>query len=384
MQKIERLDYLNGCKVLAFIMVFHVHFFNAFYPGIYSLDPSVFHTAGGLEYTIGASPLNLLIAGKFSVRLFMIISGFLASRRYFMTGDGRALSEGAFKKYFRLVLPVAFVNVLVVLAMYAGLYQNDQAARLADSVDLFGNYNQFAPSVFDALWEACYGCFISGVNSYNGPLWFMEYEFLGTLLVASILALVGQKKARYVVYAVTCVMFIRTDFFAVLMGMVLAELFYHDYQWVEKLKSRKVLMWLLLIFSLLLATYPPIGDYGNHLTGTIYALLPAKVLLYYIAAGCGVLFAISALAPVQKFLSLGCFAWFSGISYCFYLVHFPVLCTVTSMVFIRLYGRMNYHVLSLLCYVVTVLVSTLLSYVIHRFVEAPGIRLAEKLTGRLL
>ena len=276
------------------------------------------------------------------------------------------------------------VNLLIVLAMYAGLYHNDEAAALGNSVDLFGNYNQFPPSVWEALKEAFFGCFLTGANAYNGPLWFIQIEFLGTLMVASILALTGKKKARFVVYAVMCMVFIRTDFLAIFMGMILAELLYHDYKWVEKLRSRKVLMWILLIGCLLVATYPPIGDYGNRLGGTIYSLLPAKVLLYYIVAGTGYLFAVSALKPVQKFLSIRLFAWLNKISYCFYLVHFPILCTVTSMLFIRLSGKLNYHLIALVCYIVTFALAILVSCVLHRFVEKPGIRLAEKLTKKLL
>lgn len=385
MKKVERLDYLNGLKVIAFILVFNVHFLNAFYPGVYSLDPAVFHTENHLEYILATiPPLNLLTAGKFAVRLFMIISGFLAARRFFLTGDEKALSEGAFKKYFRLVLPIVAVNILIVIAMYSGLYQNDKVAALADSVDLFGNYNMFDPSLLAALKEALYGCFITGENMYNGPIWFIMYEFLGTLMVAAILALVGKKKARFVVYVVVCLIFVRTDYFAIFLGMILSELFYHDYKWVSKLKSMKWLQWLLLLGSLLVATYPPIGDYGNRLEGTIYRFFPAKVLFYYIVAGFVLLFAVSSLESVQKFLSKSIFAWFSKISYCFYLVHFFVLCTVTSAVFLSLYDKINYHLLCALLYVVTFVTAVTLAYLLHRFVEKPGIKVAEKVTERLL
>lgn len=384
MQKVERLDYLNGLKVLAFILVFHVHFFNAFYPGVYSLNPEVFHTNNQMEFLIGATPLNIVIAGKFSVKLFMIISGFLAARRFFLTGDEKALSEGAFKKYFRLVLPVVAVNILVVIAMYAGFFRNDEMAVLTDSVDLFGNYNQFEPSVFGALKEALFGCFLTGANSYNGPLWFLEYEFLGTLMVTAILALVGKKKARFVVYVVVCVIFVRTDFLAVFMGLILAEVFYHDYRWVEKLKGMKGLMWLLLAACLLVATYPPIGDFGNRLEGTVYGLFPAKVMIYYILAGTGLFFAVSALEPVKKLLSAKPLAWLSKISYCFYLVHFPIICTVTTAVFLALHEKVNYHLLAALSYIITVAVSILLSCILHRLVEKPGLKLAEKVTEKLL
>ncbi|MBO6015005.1 MAG: acyltransferase [Lachnospiraceae bacterium] len=384
MQKVERLDYLNGLKVLAFLRVFRVHFLNIFYPGLYSLNPEVFHTQRGIERIVATTPLDIVIAGKFGVRLFFIMSGFLAARRFFMTGDEKALSEGAFKKYFRLVLPIAFVNLLVFLAMAAGLYHNQEAAVLGNSVDLFGNYNQFSPSLWGALGEAFWGCFLTGSNDYNGPLWFIQVEFLGTLMVAAILALWGKKRARFAAYAAACIFFIKTDdYLAVFLGLILAELFYHDYKWVEVLKKKKALMWIGLIGCLLLGTYPPIGEYGN-LDGTIYGLIPPKVMIFYMIGGFGLLFTVSALEPVQKLLSCRLFGWLSKISYCFYLVHFPILCTVTSMLFIRLCGKLNYHLTALVCYLITFPIVLLISYVLHLFVEKPGIRLAGKLAGKLL
>ena len=44
MKQVEKLDYLDGLKVLSCLMIFNFHFINFFYTGAYSLLPEQFHT----------------------------------------------------------------------------------------------------------------------------------------------------------------------------------------------------------------------------------------------------------------------------------------------------------------------------------------------------
>lgn len=383
MKKVERLNFLNGIKVLSFLCVFHVHFFNAFYPAIYSLNPADSHTAGNIEAIIGCSPLNIISAGKFTVRLFLILSGFFIARKYFLTGNEKSIGEGAFKKYFRLVVPILFVNVLAAILMYLGCYKNDEAAIAANSVTFFGSYNQFQPNFFVAAKEALWDCFFREANTYNGPLWFMYYEFMGSMLVSAILVLFGKSKARYLVYAVSALLLAKGDFLAPICGMVVGDLLYNDYKWVKKLQEKKWLLWVGFFAALLIATYPPIGEYSQVVKKSIYGLFPAKVLLYYIGAGAIVLFCVCSLEKLQKVLTNKVFDFFSEISYCFYLIHFPVLCTVSSAFYLLLKDSLNYHLLALINYVLTILVCTGLSWVMHKYVEKPAIKLAETFTKKL-
>ena len=85
MKQVEKLDYIDGLKVLSCLMIFNFHFINAFYCGFYSLNPADFHTEH-LEWIIGSTPLNLIMGGKFGVRMFMTISGFFVGYRFFPDG----------------------------------------------------------------------------------------------------------------------------------------------------------------------------------------------------------------------------------------------------------------------------------------------------------
>ena len=148
MNKVEKLNYIDGLKVLSCMMIFNFHFINAFYAGFYSLRPEEYHLPA-LEYFVGSTPLNLIMGGKFGVRMFMTISGFFVGYRFFLTGEKGSLSGGVIKKYLRLVFPIITANIAIYLLMRFHLFTNAEASALANTSVYFGNYNQFAPK----LWE---------------------------------------------------------------------------------------------------------------------------------------------------------------------------------------------------------------------------------------
>ena len=379
MKQAQKLDFVDGLKVLSCLMIFNFHFINFFYCGFYSLLPEDFHTQV-VEMFVGSSPLNLIMGGKFGVRIFMTISGFFVGYRFFITGDKSSLSSGVVKKYFRLVFPIITANIAIYAMMKLGLFLNDDASAIIGSHVFVGNYNQFEPSLFAAVWEAVWGCFATGANHYNGPLWFIYYEFFGTILVAAILSLLGDSKARYAAYIIGCVLTIRSDFLPFILGAVVCDLTYRPPMWLKKLSEKKWLMWLLLLFGVFLGSYPPIGE---RLEGTIYAYIPAKVILFYIIGASCVLYAVLHLKASHKVLGSRVVTWLNTYSYGFYLTHFLVLCTFSCGFYLALYKHMNYHLLAVLNYILSFGLTVFISFLIQKFVEIPGMKLANGIAKKL-
>lgn len=375
MKQVEKLDYLDGLKVLSCLMIFNFHFINFFYPGAYSLLPEQFHTES-LEYIFGSTPLNILAGGKFGVRIFMTLSGFFVGYRFFLTGDKKSLKTGAVKKYFRLILPIVVTNIAIYILMSLGLYQNHDVSVIVGSEVFVGNYNNFVPSLWGALKEALWGCFVTGENQYNGPLWFIYYEFFGTLLIAAILSLVGESRVRYIVYGVAAVIFIRSDFLPFILGTAICDLTYQTPLWLEKLSKQKWLMALLLLGGLFLGSFPPIGE---RMEGTIYQFFPLKIIVFYNIGASMVIYALLHLRAPSRFLSWKPFVWFNQFTYGFYLIHFAVLCTFSCSFYLALHDRIGYHLLAAMNWILSFVLTTLLSYLMHKFVEKPGIRLAGKI-----
>lgn len=381
MKQARKLDFVDGLKVLSCLTIFNFHFNYFFYCGFYSLIPADFHTAF-VEAFVGTTPLNIIMGGKFGVRIFMTISGFFVGYRFFTTGDKTSLTQGVVKKYFRLVFPILAANLVIWLLMKLGLFMNAEASAVIGSGLYVGNYNQFEPGLLSAVWEAVWGCFVNGANKYNGPLWFIYYEFFGTILVAAILSLLGNSRARYVAYVIAGILTIRSDFLAFILGAVVCDLTYQPPAWIAKLSEKKWLMWLLLLFGLGLGSYPPIGE-PERLVGSIYALIPPKVMIYYIIGASCLLYAVLHLKAPQKVLGSRKLTWLNTYSYGFYLAHFGVLCTFSSGLYLALYQHVNYHVLAVLNYVLSFGLTVLVSFFIHRYVEIPGMKLADRITKKL-
>ena len=381
MKSVEKLDYIDGIKIIACITIFNFHFMNFFYCGFYSLNPSDF-LLGNLEYIVGTTPLNLLYGGKFGVKMFMTLSGFFVGYRYFQTKDAKHLASGVFKKYFRLVLPILTVNIVIYLLMVFRLFRNEEASVLIGSQLFVANYFKATPNLLMAIKEALVDAFfMTGNRVYNAPLWFIFYEFMGTTLVAAILALFGDKKARYVVYAVASIFALlanMADFLPFILGVVVCDFTYSKEVFIEKIAKQKWLMWLMFIGGMFLGSFPPLGD---RMAGTMYGIFPLKVMLYYSVGTAMVLFSIIHLEPLKKPLMYPIYRKLNQYSYSFYLVHYMILSTFSCYFYLALKDSWNYHVLVIVDYILTILVTLGVSYVLNRLVEKPGIKLAEKITS---
>jgi len=396
-QNKERLLYMDGLKAFAAILVFNIHFLNAFYSGIYTLDPADFHTKAGIEWWIGATPLNLVYAGKLGARMFLGISAFLIVRNYYRSHNNMTPAlflVSTAKRYLKLGIPILVVNLFIVVGMRLGLYQNHLAANSIGPTEQYGVYNQFSPVITDAVKEALYGAFVIGSNKYNGPLWFIQYEFLGCMLISLILMVFGKRKVRYLCYLIFAVLFIRMDYLVMILCAFLADVITNQEQQLQRIFSKNILpgwthskktievknlLWFLIPPILYFATYP---SYGSNLEGSIYTFVPPKVLFYYnviIPVFLGVLY---FLKPLQTLFDKNLLKRFNRISYLFYLVHFPILCMLSSRIFLLLYDKMNYHILAGMNYVVTIVCAIIVAWILTVLIYEPILRITEKL-GKL-
>lgn len=390
----NRVGYLDGLKAIATFVVFNIHFLNAYYCGIYTLDARQFHTKSGVEWWIGATPFNLIYAGKVGARLFLAISAFLLTYHFYQKRNRKKLLVSSLKKYVRLAPPILLVNLAVCALMRMGAYYNARTAALAGSQEHFGVYNQFEPSIWEAVREALLGCFLTGSNRYNGPIWFIQYEFLGCLGLAIVTLLIAERRmgTRMAVYILLSILLVRTDYLAMVLAAALADLFIWErgqqencqsilYRGLRFVADRGWMLWLLLLASLYFLTYP---SYGL-VQGTIYEMFPPKVLFYYNAAIPVLLFCVIYSVPVQRILDQKVLSRFTSISYFFYLVHFPMIATLSAAFFYAMYERMNYHVLAALTYVLSFTASVLTAWMLTKWVDRPVQRLAawveEKLIG---
>lgn len=375
----KKLVYLDGLKGIGCVVVFLTHFVFAFYYGMYHYQPESCHLPGNLDIAIGKSPLNLFYNGNSAVRLFLILSGYLLCRSFFLTGDKRRLAESAKKRYFRLMPAVLVVNVVIYFCMRLGLYQNARAAVPAGSAEWFAGFNAFPPSFSDMLKESLFGCFLFGTNDYNGVLWTLQMLFLGAYLDYILAALVSRLRVRWLIYGVLAVLLLRTDFLGMFLGYVLCDFMHTDWAWRRKLCGCRPLNWCLFAAGLYFMAYPSSG-FGYE--GTIWAILPFVFVNYYHIFGvlCFV-FSVLNLESVQKFFSGKVFRYLGRISYSLYLIHFPVIATFGAWFFLKFHEVLGYNLTGLLNLILISLITVLLSELSVRYVE-PLSKKGEVLIGQ--
>ena len=141
-----------------------------------------------------------------------------------------------------------------------------------------------------------------------------------------------------------------------------------------------MLMTICLLAGVFLCTFPPIG---THLEGTIYQMFPQKTMLYYAVGSAMILYALLHLKGLQKVLEWKPFTAFSKYSYCFYLLHFPILCTFACGVFLALNDAVRYPLLVIGIYILSFVLTLLVAYVLHTYVERPGLKMADRLSKKI-
>lgn len=367
--KQTQLEFINGLKGIGAGIVYLCHFVFAFYYGMYSLEAADCHLPGNLDIVIGQSPLNTLFSGNFAVRLFLVMSGYVLCLGYFKTRDKKRLVTSACKRYIRLLPPILVSNVLICLLMLLGAFRNVTVSELTGSPWLAG-FNRCEPNFLDAVLEAVFGCFFVGTNQFNGVLWTIPFLFLGALLVYGVAWLIGDKKWRYVVYAVIGAAVLLTDYAGIFFGFVLCDVMHTQDALVAWVKKQKWLLWIVFTLGFYLSSYP---SAGTHLDGTIYGIIPiVMVVPFHLVGSLLLVAAVVCLEPLQKIFGWKPFVKLGNISYSLYLVHFPVIATLGCVLFEVLYGKMSYHLAVLLVFVVTTAAVLGISVLFRKYIEPLG------------
>lgn len=377
--KKKKLEYIEGYKGFACLCVMLSHFFAAFCNVWVTSLPERAHNGAWFETWIGTTPLNWFYNGNFGVRVFFITSGFVLSYAYFCTGSVEYLKKGALKRYFRLVIPVVFINVVTCCLMKFGLLYHREAAMISKSYDWLSAFNNFEPSFFAALKEGLFENFFKNTSNYVGPLWTMTYEMLGSLLVFAFLALFGRDKIRYVIYLVFLVLFRESNYSHFVVGMALCDIMQNQNGRMEKFRKNKWAVALVAVIGVAFCTYPS----GTDPSITMYRYFNLNqfmdtVTVYHFIGATLLFFAILNSKGLQKFFELPPFAFLGKHCFGLYLVHWPIMMSLSSYIIVKYTGgSLSYYKVVAIDFVITMAVIILWAIMISKTLDKYSINLAK-------
>ncbi|MCI1773539.1 MAG: acyltransferase [Paenibacillus lautus] len=361
-----KIVYLDGLRGLAALIVVVSHFFQVFAPSVFEGREEIEHFA--FEGMAARTPFNLLFNGNFSVCLFFVLSGYVLSYRFFGTGDRSIVYSSAIRRYFRLAVP-ALASVFLaylILVLDLGAYDNIRGMTLSSMPDPFAA----DANLLVMLKESLFHTFFTYGSQYNPVLWTMTYELFGSFMIFVFLIVCGRHRIRYAVYAILICLFIDSHYLGFVLGMLLSDVknsgkerpaFIHR-SWIQLL---------LLCAGIYLGSYPYVAPQG-----TVYSILQWGTadfdlfVFYHVIGSFLILTVLLHSSRMQSIFSHRFFAYLGKISFSLYLVHFTVICSFGSYVFLYLSPFLSYGPRVLFTTILTFAVIAAMAHWFYRLVDA--------------
>lgn len=258
------------------------------------------------------TPLHLLWAGQEAVYLFFILSGFVLMLPFL--GDGACGWASYYsKRLIRIYLPV-WASLMFALLL-ASITPRVASPSLSSWVNL---HDQVPDLLRDML-------LLGGVSSLNSPLWSLQWEMLFSLLLPLYLIVAIRVRRCWllsiagllVVIALGNVLYTSLPVFMPMFGIgALMAVGRSDLdRWGRHLGSRGWVFMLVAAVPLLCARW-------------LYPQLPVVIALATVG-GALVLFAFTAWRPTIRLGNRRVLRWLGLRSFSLYLVHEPIILSVT-------------------------------------------------------
>ena len=312
-----RIVCLDGLRGVAACAVVAFHFFYAF-------TPTLFADKARTGFTLFDTPLAVLWNGHFAVAVFFVLSGFVLAASAPKSAREAPLMIGL--RYLRLGLPALASSVLA----WAWLTSFPDAARevqaLTGSPWFRWTYQPPIPPLSQAVWEGAVGVFVDGTTRFNNPLWTMQAEFIGSILVYGGYAVL-RGRARPVAMALGLIAFPLLGLFylAAFCGGALV------YELRHRLRDHLRLGIGLALAGLVLgATFPgraPGEDLASQLAAFLGRDGPRQ------AGAILLLVAVLITPPLRRFFESAPLQRLGELSFPIYLVHVPLIVAPASAIF---------------------------------------------------
>jgi peptidoglycan/LPS O-acetylase OafA/YrhL len=371
--------YLDGIRGVAAFFVFLNHFCLAFYPAYFNFKPEMSHL-NGAELYYQKSLFSFITNGGFQVAIFFILSGYVLSRKYLQSGDLQIPVSGLHRRFLRLWIPVAFTIIVSYLLLKANLITNHVSSHITLS-DWFDRQWRFSEPGIRLFKSLIYGTMFAGDASFDTCLWTISYEFYGSLFIFSFLVFthfIPRYRLLMMFFAMCYFYLSKSPFY---MAFVLGISMCYTEQWMKKRHGvlTTVIAVGLLIFSLMLGSVPfcsPLPDSRQEaFKDIVWDYTP-----WCLTIGAYLLVLAYVMSPLlQKIVSFRPFRFLGYVSFSLYLIHPLILGSFSSSMFLSFYNSSkDYNDSVIKVFVATVAILLPISWVMARYVDQSGIKLAKK------
>lgn len=382
----NKLGFLDGVRGIAMMIVVIHHFGLAFFPAINYLLPEKIHLGNGaVELMIGRTPLNIFFNGGFAVSVFFVLSGFVLSYKFHLSGSRKLLTEYAAKRYFRLFLPVAGSVIICYFLHLSGLFAPRSIENITKSPEWLGGLYSNLKGPGDMAKNILIDVFLNNDNRYNPVLWTMTIEFLGSLLLFAFLAFAGDHKKTILLHIIVAVLILLTDkkFYAdFILGSLICKLFIDGFSFPKGFKGA-LMKCFLLAAGIYFSSYPQSPIIDQSIWKPLNWSWTNGYEIFHVLGAFCILFVICFDKNLIRFFAIKPFLYLGKISFSFYLLHMAVLCSWGCFIFLQFWKPGTYFVPFLISFGTSLAVSFLISHFYYKWVDRSSIRFSERM-GKLI
>jgi peptidoglycan/LPS O-acetylase OafA/YrhL len=376
----DKMECFEAIRGLASLAVLIGHLLLAFWPELYIGARNIPAGYPRLVRQFALSPLKIVYDSQFAVTVFFLLSGFVLSLSYFRTRSVEVLTSAAVRRYFRLMIPAAVSILLGYLLLRLGWMYNQAACRymiehVGGGYGWLALFYNFRPHFGHALKECVWDTFFAN-STYNANLWTMSQEFLGSFVVYHFLALFGNVRNRYLLYAVLAGAFVystrlfQLDF---LLGMMLCDAYVAGQ--ARRFRLPPLLAAPVALGGMYLVTFKPFGAYNWGW------LMLDKNLCYETLGGVLLLGGVAFSPGLQRLFDNRVLTFLGKISFGLYLIHLCLICSLASGVYLLLNRGLGlaHHPAALLAAGSCVLASLGGAWLMYRYVDRPAVAVGKYL-----
>ena len=321
----ERDGSLDAMRGIAALSVFGWHAMLAFYP-----ESSGYFGDAPIELTARSQFWFVAFNGPGAVAFFFVLSGFVLARASLITGRTDNLTRGLLKRWPRLAGP-ALVAVLSSWALFALGFYFYQPAALVTHSPWLAEFGGAAGGPTDhcfsaAVLQGAVFTFLRGDSSYDSSLWTMAYEFYGSLMVYALGFLLAPRpnaalRGAVIAMAGLACAAVNPALTPFVVGFALAAFLPSG-----RLRAAPGLAAVTVALALLVCGYT---DGARGFYAPFAMVLPPWLPLpaLYAAAAAALIAAVESWPGLQRGLSSRWGRICGELSFPFYLIHLPVLCS---------------------------------------------------------
>ncbi len=374
---------LEGIRGIAALIVIFDHLHLAFFVEVDQLVASYLNahfpyylSKAGQYFVTG------LHDGNFAVWVFWVMSAFVLSKKYFqLTKANRELDSAEYltrsviKRYPRLFVPILASVLFAFVILSAGwMTNNDLGERLGQHTSqgwLFTFY-EFEPSLTQAIKSAAWDTFFdfNRDTTYNTVLWTMQPEFFGSIFLFGFLSLFGNKRIRWFAYPlIVLILYLKELHWlnAFLLGIILCDL-YVNTSIFPKLGQMFGAWWVQILSSVSIMVLIGAPNYRE-----VFHLVVAMVLVVLALSFTGFAKFFSSRVPV----------YLGRISFSLYLIHVPILCSATGLIYRTAEAYMPYPSSAIFTSLLTIALCILTAHIFYEYADKQGVILGSKIANAL-